>query len=191
MDAFVRTMRFLVASTRSPRDSAFRAGGGARAGPRASWYHRVGRPGPPARVFRRGQSSTRSFASRLPPLTPTPEKGVRRPGGADQQRSRGGRTAPHHDGGHRPMSDTDKAVLSQEALDALRAELEELKTNGRERMSHQLRQARELGDVTDNAAFETAKQHQALLEGRIARLQGVLKNAVVRRPTGGRVPPVV
>ncbi len=81
------------------------------------------------------------------------------------------------------MSDTG-AVLSQEALDALRAELDELKTVGRERMSAQLRQARELGDVTDNAAFETAKQDQALLEGRIMRLEEVLKNAVVREATG-------
>jgi transcription elongation factor GreA len=81
------------------------------------------------------------------------------------------------------MSD-ERAVLSQEALDALKAELEELKTKGRERMSAQLRQARELGDVTDNAAFETAKQDQALLEGRIARLEDVLKNAVVRESTG-------
>jgi transcription elongation factor GreA len=85
------------------------------------------------------------------------------------------------------MSDTERAVLSQEALDALRAELEELKTVGRERMSAQLRQARDLGDVTDNAAFETAKQDQALLEGRIARLEEVLKNAVVREVTGGDV----
>ncbi|MEX0875507.1 MAG: transcription elongation factor GreA [Actinomycetota bacterium] len=77
------------------------------------------------------------------------------------------------DNGERP-------VLSQEAVDALRAELEELKTNGREKMSEQLRQARELGDVTDNAAFEAAKQDQALLEGRIARLEDVLRNAEVR-----------
>jgi transcription elongation factor GreA len=78
------------------------------------------------------------------------------------------------------MSDGEPSVLSQEALDALKAELEELKTNGREKMSAQLRQARELGDVTDNAAFETAKQDQALLEGRIARLEDVLQTAVVR-----------
>jgi len=91
------------------------------------------------------------------------------------------------------MSDTDRAVLSQEALDALQAELEELKTNGREKMSAQLRQARELGDVTDNAAFETAKQDQALLEGRIARLEDVLKTAVVREAGGdtSRVSPGV
>ncbi len=91
------------------------------------------------------------------------------------------------------MSDSEPAVLSQEALDALQAELEELKTNGREKMSGQLRQARELGDVTDNAAFETAKQDQALLEGRIARLEDVLKNAVVREAGGdtSRVSPGV
>ena len=83
------------------------------------------------------------------------------------------------------MSDLERAVLSQEALDALKAELEELKTTGRERMSAQLRQARDLGDVTDNAAFETAKQDQALLEGRIARLEDVLKNAVVREQNIG------
>jgi len=73
-----------------------------------------------------------------------------------------------------------RPVLSQEAVDALRIELEELKSNGREKMSEQLRQARELGDVTDNAAFETAKQDQALLEGRIQRLEDVLRNAEVR-----------
>ncbi len=91
------------------------------------------------------------------------------------------------------MSDTERAVLSQEALDALQAELEELKTAGREKMSAQLRQARELGDVTDNAAFETAKQDQALLEGRIARLEDVLKNAVVREAStdASRVSPGV
>ena len=91
------------------------------------------------------------------------------------------------------MSDTERAVLSQEALDALQAELEELKTTGREKMSAQLRQARELGDVTDNAAFETAKQDQALLEGRIARLEDVLKNAVVREASAdtSRVSPGV
>jgi len=81
------------------------------------------------------------------------------------------------------MSDIERPVLSQDALDALRAELEELKTAGREKMSAQLRQARDLGDVSDNAAFETAKQDQALLEGRIARLEDVLKSAVVREAT--------
>jgi len=79
------------------------------------------------------------------------------------------------------MAEADnRPVLSQSAVDALRAELEELKTNGRERMSQRLKTARELGDITDNAAFESAKDDQALLEGRIAKLEGLLKEAVVR-----------
>jgi transcription elongation factor GreA len=78
------------------------------------------------------------------------------------------------------MSDGEQVVLSADALEKLKAELEELKGNGRERNIEQIRQARELGDVTDNAAFETAKQDQALLEGRIARLEEIVKNAVVR-----------
>ncbi len=47
-------------------------------------------------------------------------------------------------------------------------------------MTDQIRQARELGDVTDNAAYEAAKQDQALLEGRIARLEDILSTAEVR-----------
>ena len=75
-------------------------------------------------------------------------------------------------------SDQQQQYLSASAIDALRAELEELKTTGREKMTDQIRQARDLGDVSDNAAYETAKQDQAMLEGRIARLEQLLKNAV-------------
>lgn len=78
------------------------------------------------------------------------------------------------------MTEAERPTLSRSALEALQTELEELKTSGREKMSAQLRHARELGDVTDNAAFESAKHDQALLEGRIARLEKLLKDAVVR-----------
>jgi transcription elongation factor GreA len=76
------------------------------------------------------------------------------------------------------VTEADQQFLSAEAITALRSELEELKSNGRDRMVEQIRQARDLGDITDNAAYETAKQDQALLEGRIARLEELLKNAV-------------
>jgi transcription elongation factor GreA len=78
------------------------------------------------------------------------------------------------------VDEAERPTLSRSALEAIRAELEELKTNGRQKMSEALRTARELGDVTDNAAFETAKQDQAILEGRIMRLEEVVKNAVIR-----------
>jgi transcription elongation factor GreA len=76
------------------------------------------------------------------------------------------------------VTEADQQFLSAEAITALQSELEELKSNGRDRMVEQIRQARDLGDITDNAAYETAKQDQALLEGRIQRLEELLKNAV-------------
>lgn len=78
------------------------------------------------------------------------------------------------------MEEPERPVFSRSALEALRVELTDLKTEGRTRMSERLRAARELGDVTDNAAFESAKHDQALLEGRIAKLEVLLKEAVVR-----------
>lgn len=78
------------------------------------------------------------------------------------------------------MTEHERPTLSRTALEALQTELEELKTSGRDRISARLLEARELGDVSDNAAFETAKHDQALLEGRIARLEQVVKEAVIR-----------
>lgn len=78
------------------------------------------------------------------------------------------------------MDEPERPVLSLPAIEALRLELDQLKTDGRTRMSERLKAARELGDITDNAAFESAKHDQALLEGRIARLEHLLKHAVVR-----------
>ena len=74
----------------------------------------------------------------------------------------------------------ERPVLSQAALDTLKAELEELKSDGRTRLGERLKSAIELGDITDNAAYEAAKQDQAMLEGRIARIETVLREAVVR-----------
>jgi len=78
------------------------------------------------------------------------------------------------------MDNTDRPVLSQSAIDALRRELEELKTEGRDRMSERLKAAREHGDVTDNSEYESAKQDQALLEGRIQKVEHILRQAIVR-----------
>ncbi len=78
------------------------------------------------------------------------------------------------------MEINDQPILSRQAIDALHAELEDLKTEGRRKMSERLLQARELGDVSDNAEFESAKQDQALLEGRIAKLEDLLRKAIVR-----------
>ena len=74
----------------------------------------------------------------------------------------------------------ERPVLSKSALDAIKIEIEELKTDGRGRIGERLKSAIELGDISDNAAYEVAKQDQAMLEGRIARLETLLREAVVR-----------
>jgi transcription elongation factor GreA len=71
-------------------------------------------------------------------------------------------------------------VLTSAAYGRLKAELEELASEGRRSMSERLLRARELGDVTDNAEYEQTKNDQAMLEGRIRRLEWIVKHAVVQ-----------
>lgn len=78
------------------------------------------------------------------------------------------------------MDTDDRPILSQPAIEALQQELDHLVDQGRREMSERLLAARELGDVSENSEFESAKQDQALLEGRIAKLQTLLKTAIVR-----------
>ena len=70
-------------------------------------------------------------------------------------------------------------LLTEEGLERLTAELEELKTTGRERLAERLTQALEDGpddDFVDNAELEAARNEQSFLEGRIERLEEILNN---------------
>lgn len=69
--------------------------------------------------------------------------------------------------------------ITQEGLDALKAELAELEGPARLTMAERIRVARELGDLKENADYHIAKEDQAHLETRIKRLQERLRNAVV------------
>ena len=72
--------------------------------------------------------------------------------------------------------------ITPAGLDALKAELEELQTEGRRAMGERLLAARELGDLKENAEYHIAKDDQAHLETRIKRLRARLRNAVVVEP---------
>ncbi|MCJ7821912.1 MAG: transcription elongation factor GreA [Armatimonadetes bacterium] len=69
--------------------------------------------------------------------------------------------------------------MSAEEIERLRAELEELKTTGRRRAREELVKARSYGDFRENAEFAEAKRAQAMLEGRIVELGGILGRAQV------------
>ena len=72
--------------------------------------------------------------------------------------------------------------LSQEAHDRLQAELEDLKTNGRERIAKEIEVARAHGDLRENAEYHAAKDEQGQMEARIRQLETLLRNARIGQP---------
>ena len=69
--------------------------------------------------------------------------------------------------------------LTAEGLDALRTELEELTTLRRPEVIARIKAARELGDLRENADYESARKEQSFLEGRVQQLQQMIKFAVI------------
>jgi len=67
--------------------------------------------------------------------------------------------------------------FTKEGLDKLRDELEKLKSVERPSISQQIAEAREKGDLSENAEYDAAKNAQGMLELRISKLEGVLSNA--------------
>jgi transcription elongation factor GreA len=74
---------------------------------------------------------------------------------------------------------TKPVYLTAEGLAKLEAELQHLITNERPRVAARIHDAKQDGDISENAEYEDAKQEQSFLEGRIATLEGQLKNAQV------------
>ena len=72
--------------------------------------------------------------------------------------------------------------ITPEGLEALKAELHELETKGRQEMSRRIEAARSLGDLKENAEYHIAKEDQAHLETKILRLRDRLRSAVVVEP---------
>ncbi len=69
--------------------------------------------------------------------------------------------------------------LSKDGLEKLRAELEEMTNVRRPEIADRIHDAKEHGDLTENAEYEDAKNEQAFVEGRIQTLEALIKNAVL------------
>lgn len=67
--------------------------------------------------------------------------------------------------------------LSQEGYDKLKAELDELKTQGRSDVAKAIAEAREKGDLSENAEYDAAKEAQGLLELKINDLEKIMASA--------------
>jgi transcription elongation factor GreA len=70
-------------------------------------------------------------------------------------------------------------ILTQEGLANLKAELDRLATTRRREVADRIKEAREFGDISENAEYDDAKNEQAMLEARIAQLEDKLRSASV------------
>ena len=76
--------------------------------------------------------------------------------------------------------------MTAEGLQALKDELEQLETVGRQEIAQQIKTAREWGDLKENAEYHAAKDAQAHLETRILQIRERVDNAtVVEKQSGG------
>ncbi|GAB3547537.1 transcription elongation factor GreA [Spirosoma fluminis] len=69
------------------------------------------------------------------------------------------------------------SYYTEEGLNRLKAELSELKTKGRAEIARQIAEARDKGDLSENAEYDAAKDAQGLHELKISKLEEVLANA--------------
>ncbi len=69
--------------------------------------------------------------------------------------------------------------ISQEKFEELTHELDELKTVKRREVATQLEYARSLGDLSENAEYQEARELQAAVEERISKLESILKSAKI------------
>ena len=72
---------------------------------------------------------------------------------------------------------TKDVILTPEGLEKLQEELEMLQTTRRREVAERIKEAREFGDIAENSEYDDAKNEQAFVEGKIARLENILRNA--------------
>jgi transcription elongation factor GreA len=112
--------------------------------------------------FRRAQTGADAWSSFLYLIASAPAAGRRR----------------RPTGGARTVNNK-PTYLSKDGLEKLRAELEEMVTKKRPEVAQRIHDAKEHGDLSENAEYEDAKNEQAFVEGRIQTLEALIKNATI------------
>jgi len=75
--------------------------------------------------------------------------------------------------------------LSQEKYDKLQEELNQLKTEGRQAIAKRLKHAKELGDLSENAEYQAAREEQSRLEKRVSEIEELLRAASIIKKSAG------
>lgn len=78
---------------------------------------------------------------------------------------------------------TDTNYMTQETYEQMKVELHQLKAIERPAASRAIAEAREKGDLKENAEYDAAKEAQGMLEAKINQLEGVLATAKIIDPT--------
>lgn len=79
---------------------------------------------------------------------------------------------------------SDQKYLTAEGAVRLKAELEQLKGPERDALAKRLRDAIQMGDLSENADYHKAKEDQGFLEGRIQEIEYLLQNAIIIEDDG-------
>ncbi|HHT25917.1 MAG TPA: transcription elongation factor GreA [Firmicutes bacterium] len=77
-----------------------------------------------------------------------------------------------------------ETLLTPDGLVKLEKELEHLKTVRRREIANRIKQALEFGDISENSEYDDAKNEQAFVEGRIIKLEKMLRNARIIESNG-------
>jgi len=72
-----------------------------------------------------------------------------------------------------------ETVLTPEGLKELKAKIDHLSGDRRREVAERIKEAREFGDISENAEYDDAKNEQAMLEAKIAQLEEKLRAATV------------
>lgn len=77
------------------------------------------------------------------------------------------------------MSNTKEIYLTKAGLEEMQKELEYLKLEKRPEVINALKDARALGDLSENAEYDAARTEQAIVESKIQELEAMIENAIV------------
>lgn len=76
---------------------------------------------------------------------------------------------------------SDAIYLTKEGLIKLKTELKELVETKRPEIARRIKNARDMGDLSENSEYSAAREEQSFVEGKIAELGDIVKNAVVSK----------
>ncbi|MFH1781023.1 MAG: transcription elongation factor GreA [Patescibacteria group bacterium] len=74
------------------------------------------------------------------------------------------------------MANQKQTYITEEGLNKLKEELDILKNTKRKEIANRIKEAKELGDLSENAEYQEAKEEQSFVENRVLELESIIRN---------------